>query len=164
MASKQPTPTVKPATPPPVNVQVPSVKPDTQTTSPWAKYFLFTQTTTPTNGTSGTIEEKLKEATADLNNIQSSLDNDQIIEFIKLVKTVPSGIHPSSRDDVDKVTKAIYNGIPKTWPPDLKTKTTESLNNIRKKFNLNVLNFSYLPLIIFILSLIVLGLFIYFKQ
>ena len=162
MASKQPTPTVKPI--PPVNAPVPSVKPDTQTTSPWVKYFLFTQTTTPTIGTSRTIEEKLKEATADLNNIQSSLDNDQIIEFIKLVKTVPSGIHPSSRDDVDNVTKAIYDGIPKTWPPDLKTKTTESLNNIRKKFDLSVLNFSYLPLIIFILSLIILGLFIYFKQ
>jgi hypothetical protein len=162
MASKQPTPTVKPVQP--VNAPVPSVKPDTQKTSPWAKYFLFTQTTTPTSGTSRTIEEKLKEATADLNNIQSSLDNDQIIEFIKLVKTVPSGIHPSSRDDVDKITKAIYDGIPKTWPPDLKTKTTESLNNIRKKFDLSVLNFSYLPLIIFILSLIILGLFIYFKQ
>jgi len=150
MASKQPTPPVKPATP--VNVLVPPVK-----------VAIPVQTTVPTSRVT-TTEEKLKEATAELNNIQSSLDNDQITEFIKLVKTVPSGIHPSSRDDVDNVTKAIYNGIPKTWPRDLKTKIIKALNNIRKKFDLSVLNFSYLPLIIFILSLIVLGLFIYFKR
>jgi hypothetical protein len=113
------------------------------------------------------VDKLLADATILLINFQDTLDNDQILDFIKLIKKVPTGFNPKSKEDVDKLTKVIYKEMPTNWPKDLKKSCVDTLNKIRATFDLPLFKNNNLFLIMALIALfviLIIGGFFLFKS
>jgi hypothetical protein len=108
-----------------------------------------------------TDDKLLDEAKKSLINLQDLLDNDQILEFIKLTRKVPTGLHPKSKDDIDKITTVLYKEMPRKWPKDLKKISVDTLNKVRLTFKLPLFRDNTLLIICLIVILLLLIIIIY---
>ena len=108
-------------------------------------------------------EKLLIDAKLSLIDMQNTLSSDQQLQFIKLLKGVPTGVNPRSITDVDNTTKYLYKNIPATWPGTLIKSTKEEINKIRTTFKLPLLNdLNYVFIILITLALV--GLLFYFLR
>jgi hypothetical protein len=88
-------------------------------------------TTTPQQKIASLDEKLLIDAGLGILDIQSSLNDNEALDFIKLLRNIPNGARPRSKSDVDNLTSYLYKNIPTNWQNDLKLKTKKSLNDIR---------------------------------
>ena len=100
---------------------------------------------------------KLAQVTTDFLNFQNTLNNDQVLQYIKLYQSVPFGTHPSSDKDVDILTTFFWENLPIKWPVDLKKKLKDMLNSTRLSFKLRALSDTNWTLIIIIILLLILS-------
>jgi hypothetical protein len=111
-------------------------------------------------------DDNLAQVAVLLSNFQSSLDNDQILQFIEIFRSLAYGLHPTTAKDVDELTRTLWKKTPASWPKDLTRKLKDTLNKIRKMFDLHPLRDTHMMLIILLVLLILLlalGYFYFFK-